>query len=288
MRIKKVWALYFSPTETTQRVVTTIAKAAAESLGLSMEVWDITLPERRKTKKQFGQEDLVILGTPVYAGRVPNLIVKDLKLIKGEGSLAVSVVCYGNRSFDDALIELRDILEDGGFHTVAAGAFIGEHSFSKTLAAGRPDERDLRLAEEFGRRLAENIPSLLRFEDERKEEPWPYPPVAVSGTPRPYGGYYQPRDRRGVFIDIRRVKPLTSKSCDECGLCAAVCPMGAIEADNVKEVSGICIKCGACIKKCPKQAKYYDDAGYLYHKEELELGLVRRAEPEVFFCETGL
>lgn len=101
-------------------------------------------------------------------------------------------------------------------------------------------------------------------------------PIAVDGDAE--ADYYQPSNRHGVFIDIRKVKPLTSDACDQCGLCAAVCPMGAIDPSDVTKVPGICIKCGACIKKCPQSAKYYDDTGYLYHKEELEAMYgVRRA-----------
>ena len=107
-------------------------------------------------------------------------------------------------------------------------------------------------------------------------------PIAVKGTPFPYRGYYRPRDRKGNPVDIRRVKPLTGDGCVNCGLCARVCPMGSISPENVREFTGICIKCGACIKKCPQHAKYYDDAGYLYHRNELEEGLKRRAEPELF------
>lgn len=107
-------------------------------------------------------------------------------------------------------------------------------------------------------------------------------PVAVKGTPAPYRGYYQPRDRKGTPVDIRKVKPLTDDTCTDCKLCSEVCPMGSISHDDVRIYTGICIKCGACIKKCPVHARYYDDAGYLYHKHELEEGLKRRAEPEWF------
>jgi ferredoxin len=107
-------------------------------------------------------------------------------------------------------------------------------------------------------------------------------PIEVKGIPSPYRGYYQPRDRQGNPVDIRKVKPLTGDSCTGCLICADVCPMGSISRENVREFTGICIKCGACIKKCPVQAKYYEDPGYLYHKRELEEGFARRAEPEMF------
>ena len=50
--------------------------------------------------------------------------------------LAVPVVLFGNRNFDDGLIELRNILTEDGFMPVAGGAFVGEHAFSRTLGAG--------------------------------------------------------------------------------------------------------------------------------------------------------
>lgn len=274
MKRKKVWAVYFSATDTTKKVVLHIADEAAKILGAERENYDFTLPKMREQGFTAGSEDLVIFGTPVYAGRVPNVLLKYLATIQGNGALAVPVVLFGNRNFDDALIELRDILENTGFHTVAGAAFVGEHSFSTILAAERPDGADMEKADGFAKAVAEKIEGL-------KDGEIPAP-VQVEGTPHPYRGYYQPRDRQGVSIDIRKVKPLTSDNCDDCKICAEVCPMGSISYENVREFTGICIKCGACIKKCPKQAKYYEDAGYLYHQHELEEGYTRRAEPSFF------
>ena len=238
--------------------------------------YDFTLPASRKDLLVFGPRDLVIFGTPVYAGRVPNVLLDFLKeYIKGNHACAVPVTVYGNRNYDDALIELRDLLEQSRFHTVAAAAFVGEHSFSEILGSGRPDNRDVSLIREFAFGLCERL---------RRTEKEDYScPVYVKGTRKPYRGYYQPRDRKGNFIDIRKVKPLTSGECDGCGICAKVCPMGSIRREDVGTVDGICIKCGACIKKCPKHAKYYEDEGYLYHKTELEEQYTTRAEPEIFF-----
>ena len=82
----------------------------------------------------FFRKDIVIVGVPVYAGRVPNVLLKYLNTMSGNGALAIAVVLYGNRNYDDALLELKDILEANGFKVIAGGAFIGEHAFSKTLA----------------------------------------------------------------------------------------------------------------------------------------------------------
>lgn len=271
MSIEKVKAVYFSATGTTRKVVAGIADVIAGQLGAECADFDFTLPEARKSVLKFSEDDLVVFGTPVYAGRVPNVLLKYLSTIEGGGAFAIPVVLYGNRDYDSALSELRDILENRGLHTIAAAAFIGEHSFSKILAGGRPDELDMKIIRDFGMQAAEKTKAGITRTT-----------VDVKGLEPPYGGYYQPRDRDGNPVDIRKVKPLTNEDCINCRLCAKKCPMGSINHENVKEFTGICIKCGACIKLCPKQARYFGDAGYLYHKQELEEIFRRRAEPELF------
>ena len=187
--------------------------------------------------------------------------------------LAVPVVLFGNRNYDDALIELRDILQQDGFRCVAAGAFVGEHSFSRTLGAGRPDDGDMAGQAAFAREICEKLAGQAGTE---------MAPVSVRGE-TPIRPYYTPRDRHGNPINILKVKPKTDPDkCGGCGLCAELCPMGSIDPADVSQVRGICIKCCACVKKCPSGAKYFDDPGYLFHQHELEDVYTRRAENEWF------
>lgn len=274
MRPRNVWAVYFSATGTTEVAVKTVAAAAAEELGCPWQAVSFTLPDERQEKLQFCTGDLVILGTPVYAGRVPNVLLPFLtQKVIGNGSLAVPVVLYGNRNYDDALMELRNILQENHFACVAGAAFVGEHAFSTVLASGRPDMVDRQLMEGFGQAVGRKVRRLPFAPEE---------PVAVGGCD-PIRPYYKPRDREGNFINILKVKPVTDMDkCSGCGLCARRCPMGSIDADNLAEVAGICIKCCACVKGCPTGAKYFTDEGYLYHQHELEEMYARRGEVEMF------
>lgn len=274
MRPRKVTAVYFSGTGTTKTAVTRIARVMAEKLNTACEEFSYTLPAARAELLQFSADDLVVFGSPVYAGRVPNVLLPYLKeKVKGCGALAVPVVLFGNRNFDDGLIELRNILTDDGFCCVAAGGFVGEHSFSRTLGAGRPDAADLAEMDAFAAAAAEKVAALIAAPEE---------PVSVRGE-TPIRPYYTPRDRQGTPINILKVKPKTAPDkCSGCGLCAAICPMGSIDPNDPAAVTGICIKCCACVKGCPTGAKYYDDAGYLYHQHELEEGYARRADNETF------
>ena len=274
MRPRNVWAVYFSATGTTEVAVKTVAYAAAEVLDCPWQAVSFTLSGERQEKLQFCTGDLVILGTPVYAGRVPNVLLPFLQeKVIGNGAMAVPVVLYGNRNYDDALMELRNILQKNGFACVAGAAFVGEHAFSTVLASGRPDAEDRALMEGFGQAVGRKVRRLPFTPEE---------PVAVGGC-EPIRPYYKPRDREGNFINILKVKPVTDMDkCSGCGLCAARCPMGSITADNVAEVTGICIKCCACVKGCPTGAKYFTDEGYLYHRHELEEMYARRGENEMF------
>ena len=261
----KVKTLYFSPTGGTEK----IALAVADAMGEAEKI-DVTLPEAREREQCFSSGDTVVVAMPVYAGRVPNLILPYLKeKLRGNGANAVAVVVYGNRNYDDALMELTHVLTDNGFHVAAGGAFVAEHSFSKILGAGRPDEKDLAVAAGLGRSAKSKLEN---YDGEC---------VRVGGE-YPLRPYYTPRDRKGTPVNILKVKPKTSGKCTKCGLCAGSCPMGSISSEDPTVVTGVCIKCGACEKKCPVGAKYYDDAGYIYHRTELELGYTRRAEPELF------
>ena len=275
MEIKTVWAVYFSGTGTTQKVVTTLAKSLSQSLAAEYKETSFTSPAARQQELAFAAGDLVVLGVPVYAGRVPNLIMPYIKdMVHGNGALAVPVVLYGNRNFDDGLMELRNLMRDNGFHPVSA-AIVGEHSFSKTLGAGRPDGDDMALVAELADKTAAKVKALTEA---------PAEAVAVEGCD-PIRPYYTPRDRHGEPIrDFLKAKPMTDPDkCVKCGLCARLCPMGSIDPADFSNIAGKCIKCCACVKKCPTGAKYFDHEGYLYHQHELEdVYGGRRAETKIF------
>ena len=279
--------MFFSGTGTTEKIVTAVADGMGRCSDRFSRAEDIdfTPPAAREQTYRFGREDVLVFGVPVIAGRVPNVLLPFLNTLEGGGAIAIPVVLYGNRNFDDALIELRNILEERGFHTVAAAAFIGEHSFSRILAAGRPDEQDLQIAADFAKAAAARIEELAseggsaeglaRVLDELE-------PVRVDGQ-EPIRPYYKPRDRKGNHINILKVRPkLDPDKCTGCGICVDACPMGSIKAEAPGVVDGICIKCCGCEKKCPEGALYFDDEGYLYHKRELELGYPDRKEPNLY------
>lgn len=269
---KKINTMYFSPTDTTKKIVCEIAKKISKNINREITInnIDFTVPGVREKSVSFKEEDIVIVGVPVYAGRVPNVLLKYLNSITGNDALAISVVVYGNRNYDDALIELKDILELGGFKVIAGGAFIGEHSFSKILAKNRPDKKDMAIISDFANQIYKKIVT----ENEIKT-------VVVNGN-KSYRKYYMPKDKNGIPADIRKVTPKTNSNCNDCKFCVNICPMGSIELKDVSKLNGICIKCGACIKKCPTHAKYYDDENYLRHKHELEIDFDYRREPELF------
>jgi NAD-dependent dihydropyrimidine dehydrogenase PreA subunit/flavodoxin len=267
---KRISTLYFSATGTTKKVVCGIGKRIKENINENITITniDFTLPDVRKKIVSFTEQDVVIIGVPVYAGRVPNVLLKYLNSITGNGALAIPVVVYGNRNYDDALIELKDILELNNFQIIGGGAFIGEHAFSNILAKNRPDEEDMAIVRDF----ADQIYTKLITQDKIQT-------LIVNGN-KPYRKHYIPKNKDGIAVDIRKVTPKTNRNCNNCKVCSNICPMGSIDFEDVSKLNGICIKCGACIKKCPMNAKYYDDKDYLIHKHELEVKFVYRRHPE--------
>lgn len=258
---KQLNLLYFSPTGTTEKIV----KAAGGKISDSVKEYNITLPKSREGKISFTKDDLVLIGVPVYSGRIPALIEDYFKNVSGDDTLAVLIAVYGNREYDDALLELKNIFESKGFTAIAAAAFLGEHSFTDKLAGGRPDAEDIKKAENFGLDIKNKLEKLAGI---------------ANITPLNVKGNFPYRERKPGSP----MTPSTSDECVSCGVCAQFCPAGAIDFDDYSKVQADkCITCCSCVKRCPVGAKSIQAEGYKKASAWLiENFSAVRKEPEIF------
>ncbi|WP_332449748.1 EFR1 family ferrodoxin [Methanoculleus sp.] len=265
MKIESLKLVYFSPTGRSKTVIQGIARGINHG---TVELIDITTPDARKDPLETSENELLIVAVPVYMGRVPALLTEWLQAIRAHDTPAVSVVVYGNRVYDDALIELNDILAQRGCRPIAAGAFIGEHSFSSPeapTASGRPDAADLHRAEAFGQKIREKLDAVPLADR--------IPGVTIPGC-RPYRG-----DPTLWTVDFIAV----SDACTRCGTCAEECPTGAIDPDEGYSTDPArCITCCACIKHCPAHARTMRPGPVRDASVRLSTLYRERKEPEYF------
>lgn len=266
MEIKKVKLVYFSPTGTTKIILENIAKGINAE---NVEQVNLTLSEEIKDTIIPSPGELIIMGAPVYGGRLPVDAIKRLSLIKGSDNPAVVVVTYGNREFEDALLELKNLALDSGFIPVAGGAFIGEHSFSTEnipIAKGRPDALDVQKAIDFGRNIRNKVMELQSAEGQVDLKiPGRFP--------------YESAGARAMAVS-----PVTKEDlCTLCGTCAGVCPTAAISVDGrVSTEIDLCIRCCACVKNCPTGARVMDDSTWKNIAIWLKENCGTRKEPQIF------
>ena len=238
MEIKTVTLAYFSPTGTTKKVL----EGIADSVGANtVQHIDLTMPDILSKKIPEIYEGLVILGAPVYAGRIPPEAEERLMKIKGDDVPAVVIVVYGNREFEDALIELRNVAVKQGFKPVAGGAFIGEHSFSSEkipIAAGRPDILDIDIARNLGQKITAKMKEIEK-------------PADIGELPVPGNIPYRER------VHHDNIPPETdNKYCMKCQACVGACPTAAVTFNGeVITDADSCILCCACVKYCPTGAR---------------------------------
>lgn len=230
---KNVYAMYFSPTGGTKKAALMLAE------GLAEQVTEVDLSEKNAEFLALGAEDLAVVAAPVFGGRIPGLMAERLRKLKGDQTPVVVTGVYGNRAFEDALLELSDILKEQGFVTIAGTALLAEHSMVREVAAGRPDEEDGREIRGFAEKILEKL------ENGEKEGKYMEELEAELPGNRPYKEWKK-----------MPTAPVASDACKECGLCAKLCPADAISVEDLKNADvEKCILCLRCISVCPSHAR---------------------------------
>ncbi len=260
MQISKTNQVYFSATYTTQKVVRQISS----QFKTDSTEYDITQGSV-SNEVYFSNEELVIIGMPVYSSRIPSKCTEDLKLFKGNNTPAIIVCIYGNRDYDDALLELHDIVINNGFKIISAGAFIGQHSIFPTVGTNRPDSSDFDKINIFANR-SKTI--LERIDDTSQLDS-----IKVKGN-NPYK-----TPNKATFY------PEGDETCTQCGTCVQLCPVSAIPEDNPSKTdSSKCIACGRCIVVCPENSRHFNSPMYPLMSEKFTAANNIRKEPEYVFA----
>lgn len=266
----EIHEIVFSPTRTGRTVAERVAAGFAAGDD-TIRLTDLTTGAGLAATEPLVVGGVAVFAAPVYGGRVAETAVERFGRVRAAETgrtPAVLIVVYGNRDYEDALVELHDLAVRQGFAPLAGGAFVGEHSYSRPkeampIAEGRPDAADCAVAERFG------AEARTRWEQQGRvgvgELSLPgNRPYKVKGAPTP-------------------ATPTTDpERCTGCGRCVEVCPTGvvALNADGVAESRPDgCIKCCACLKGCPAEARRFVTP----YTERLFRNFSARREPELFF-----
>lgn len=259
MRYTTVRQVYFSATGTTKKIV--------ESIGARLPGSKTTLDLLRSPlpgPKRVGRGTLIVVGVPVFSGRVPPYALQSIANLRGDGGPAIAVAVYGNREYEDALLELTQTLRANSFAVIGAGAFIARHSIFPQIATGRPDAEDMEKIAGFADACAQKLARLTSYAD--------LPPLDVKGN-SPYREVSP-----GALI------PSVDEACTLCGACVDICPVNALRMDDgaLSRDTGRCFACAACIAACPEHAQAFRGPEYEAFGAKLAAVCAARKEPEIF------
>lgn len=229
--MRQLFCVTFSPTGTSRKAAEQIAQAFGGK-QVTLDLCKVVVENI-----DMGPEDVCIISVPCYGGRIPQTAVERLSHIHGMHTPTVVCATFGNRAFEDALLELADCAEANGFDVVAGCALAAEHNIMHMFGRGRPDALDTEELWRFSAAAAQKV------KDGRTDRP------VLPGN-RPY------KERHTGKTPIL----VEEKTCVSCGICAAACPVGAISADGRHTDETACIGCMRCTHICPNKSRSVPEA----------------------------
>lgn len=220
------YQIFFSPTGGTRNAADAITANWPQAKPI-----DLSVPDTDYSAITLEPDALALIALPVFGGVAPQLVLDRLAQIHGNGAKCVLAAVYGNRAYDNTLVQMEDTAVAAGFQVIAAISAVAEHSIFRQYASGRPNAEDVRTLAGFGSRVLEKALS------------------GASDTPTFPGERPYKTSGNNLF-------PSAFADCTGCGLCAEKCPAQAISPDNFRATDKTrCIGCMRCVAICPAHAR---------------------------------
>lgn len=217
------YKIVFSPTGGTSKVADAIANTWTD-----VETIDLAQQDFDGAELEAG--NVAVVAMPSFGGLAPQFALDRLTQIKGNGAKCVIACIYGNRAYEDTLLQMKDYAEAAGFQVIAAISAVAEHSIIREYASGRPDAKDCAELAEYGAKVMAKAVE------------------ATASITVPGNSTYKKAGAAMV--------PKANSTCTACGTCAKECPASAITSNNPRKTDkSKCIGCMRCVAVCPAKAR---------------------------------
>ncbi|MGD9278406.1 MAG: EFR1 family ferrodoxin, partial [Desulfobacterales bacterium] len=250
---KKVWVVYFSPAGSTRHVAGVIEK---QFQALGSEVWVSDLGECRDGATEISRQieeskgsNCLFIGSPVYVSHaVPPVMECIASLTENTGRFAVPFVTWGGACSGISLYEMGKELKNKGFTLLGAAKILAVHSLmwplENPLGHGHPDSNDDRMVKELVNRIHDKL-----YSDS---------PKGIELSVLAYQTQENHKEMEKVSLEAAKAdmprRDIDTELCNQCQICAEVCPMDAVTLTPFPEFGHDCVFCFSCVKQCPERA----------------------------------
>ena len=246
----KVFIVHFSPAGSTRHVARVMEKRFKE-LGIEPSLFDLANNSELShvISEQIRDDSCLIVGSPVYVSRAAPPIMQFLaELTPVTTASAVPYVTWGGASSGIALFEMARELRKKGFKVLGAAKVMAVHclmwQLENPLGEGRPNSEDERivqkLVDELNRRMQSHRSRGIDLSDlaYQKEE------------------IHAEMEKMSLEIAKAHmpVREVDQELCNQCEICAEVCPTASVVLEPYPVFGKSCIYCFSCMRNCPEGA----------------------------------
>jgi ferredoxin/flavodoxin len=245
----KVFIVYFSPAGSTRHVARLMEKRFRE-LGTEPFLFDLAENSglSQVISEQIKEDSCLIVGSPVYVSHAVPPIMQFLAELAPAQATAVPFVTWGGASSGIALFEMARELDKKGFTILGAAKVLAVHclmwQLEHPLGEGHPNSEDERmiqkLVDEINRKMQSHglrgmDLSDLAYQKEEIHAEMEKMSLEVAKSHMP-------------------IREIDEQLCNQCEICAEVCPTASIGFAPYPVFGQNCIYCFSCMRSCPEGA----------------------------------